>query len=167
MLKDRDGECAATLVYIRSQAVDSSAVQYEFCALRAEHLVAREAALECYGATEMNWRVEFLEYRVEGIVNFVMTFPAVFLMDNIGRKPTLCWGEANMAISDAQIAAIIAVYGDDFETHAMARHGAVFLIYWHITNYVVTLVPIGWVVVAEVFPLNMRAKGVVIVSAVN
>lgn len=221
MLMDREDECAATLAYLRSQPADSSAVQYEFCALRAEHLVAREATRERYGVTEMNWRVELLEYRrmlthkpllrrvllgslaqafgqwtginaiiyyaptvfaqiglsggtigllatgVVGIVNFVMTFPAVFLVDIIGRKPMLCWGEANMAISHAGIAAVIAVYGGDFGAHAIAGHGAVFLIYWYITNYAVTFGPVGWVVVAEVFPLDMRAKGVGIASAVN
>lgn len=96
-----------------------------------------------------------------------MTVPAVLFVDNIGRRPMLCWGEANMAVSHAGVAAIIAFYGHNFAAHKAAGHGAMFLIYWYITNYAITYGPVGWVVVAEVFPLDVRAKGIGISSAVN
>lgn len=102
-----------------------------------------------------------------GVVNFVMTIPAVLFIDNIGRRPMLCWGEANMAVSHAGVAAIVAIYGQDFASHKMAGNAAVFLIYWFITNYAVAYGPVGWVVAAEVFPLNIRAKGISIAAAVN
>lgn len=104
---------------------------------------------------------------VVGIVNFVFTFPAVILVDIIGRKPMLCWGQFNMGISQAGVAAIIAVYGNKFAAHPAAGHGAVFLIYWFIVNYAVAYGPVAWVVVAEVLPLDVRAKGIGIASAVN
>ncbi|WVR03665.1 hypothetical protein IAU60_000660 [Kwoniella sp. DSM 27419] len=103
---------------------------------------------------------------VVGIVNFVFTIPAVLFVDNFGRKPILAWGEANMAISHATVAAIIAVYGPGFENKA-AGNGAVFMIYWYIANFAVTWGPLAWVVSAEVFPLEMRAKGMGISSAIN
>lgn len=104
---------------------------------------------------------------VVGIVNFVMTIPAVLFVDNFGRKPMLALGEANMAISHAGVAAIIAVYGNDFPNHKSAGNGAVFLIYWYIAWFASTWGPLAWVVSAEVFPLDMRAKGMSISSAVN
>lgn len=104
---------------------------------------------------------------VVGIVNFVMTIPAILLVDKVGRRPMLCWGEANMAISHAGVAILVAVFGKDFQNHKAAGHGAVFLIYWFITNYAVAYGPVAWVVVAEVFPLNARAKGISISSSVN
>lgn len=72
-----------------------------------------------------------------------------------------------MAISHATIAAIIAVYGDRFATEKAAGNGAVFMIYWYIVSFAVTWGPLAWVVSAEVFPLDMRAKGMSISSAVN
>jgi len=104
---------------------------------------------------------------VVGVVNFVMTIPAVLFVDNFGRRPLLAWGEANMAVSHAVVAAIIAVYGNDFPNHKAAGNGAVFMIYWYIANFAVTWGPLAWVVSAEVFPLDLRAKGMSISSAVN
>ncbi|KFZ00912.1 hypothetical protein V500_00933 [Pseudogymnoascus sp. VKM F-4518 (FW-2643)] len=221
MLKDRETECIESLAYLRSKPATSPEVQYEFSALQAERRAEREAARERYGADDVTWRTELLEYKrllttkallrrvflgaaaqglgqwtginaiiyyaptvfaqiglsggtigllatgVVGIVNFVMTFPAVLFVDNIGRRPMLCWGELNMAISQAGVAAIIAVYGHDFKTYKAAGNGAVFLIYYYIANYAVAYGPVAWVVVAEVFPLDVRAKGIGISSAVN
>ncbi|WVQ74079.1 hypothetical protein IAR50_003663 [Cryptococcus sp. DSM 104548] len=111
--------------------------------------------------------ISLLATGVVGIINFVFTIPAVLYVDNFGRKPILAWGEANMAISHAVIAAIIAVYGDSFPTHKAAGNGAVFMVYWYIANFAVTWGPLAWVVSAEVFPLDMRAKGMSISSGVN
>ncbi|RSH89617.1 hypothetical protein EHS25_002168 [Saitozyma podzolica] len=105
---------------------------------------------------------------VVGIVNFVMTIPAVLFVDNFGRKPMLAIGEFNMAISHATIAGIIAVYGGRFaDGHKAAGNGAVFMVYWYIAWFAVTWGPLAWVVSAEVFPLDMRAKGMSISSAIN
>jgi sugar porter (SP) family MFS transporter len=101
-----------------------------------------------------------------GIVNFVFTFPAVMFVDSLGRKPMLIWGEINMAISHAVIAAIIASFGPEFN-NKQAGHAAVFMIFWYIVNFAVTWGPLAWVVSAEVFPLDMRAKGMSISSGTN
>lgn len=111
--------------------------------------------------------ISLLATGIVGVVNFVMTIPAVLFVDNFGRKPMLAIGEANMAVSHATIAAIIAVYGGRFDQHKSAGNGAVFMVYWYITWFAVTWGPLAWVVSAEVFPLDMRAKGMSISSAVN
>lgn len=88
-----------------------------------------------------------------------------------------------MAISHATIAAVIAVWGGRFNQNPASGHGAVFMgelgcpdrgktqsdskVYWYIANFAVTWGPLAWVVSAEVFPLDMRAKGMSISSAIN
>jgi len=108
---------------------------------------------------------------VVGIVNFLFTIPAVLFVDNFGRKPMLAGGEALMAICHATIGAIIAVYGGDnprFDRgYKAAGNGAVFMVYLYICTFAVTWGPLAWVVSAEVFPLDMRAKGMSISSAVK
>lgn len=73
-----------------------------------------------------------------------------------------------MAVSHATIAGIIAVYGNRFDQgYKAAGNGAVFMVYWYIAWFAVTWGPLAWVVSAEVFPLDMRAKGMSISSAVK
>lgn len=98
---------------------------------------------------------------------FIFTIPGALLVDKAGRKPMLFWGLANMGISHAIVAALIATYGDNFEEHKSAGNAAIFFIYWMIVNYAMPYGPIGWVVTAEASSLDIRAKGVAIGSAVN
>ena len=90
-----------------------------------------------------------------------------------------------MAISHAIIAAIVAVYGDKFDTHKSAGNAAVFFvsrmiptdnraranvsfqIYWISANFACTWGPLAWVVSSEVFPLDMRGKGMSVSSGAN
>lgn len=95
----------------------------------------------------------------------------------------LAIGAASMAICHAIIAAIIAEFGDSFPTHKSAGNAAVFFVYFYICSFAVTWGPrefilykfckqiltclVAWVVSAEVFPLDMRAKGMSFASATN
>lgn len=63
MLKDREEECLAVLANLRSKSSTSPEVEYEFRALQAERRAEREAAQARYGADEITWRVELLEYK--------------------------------------------------------------------------------------------------------
>ncbi|KAE8542252.1 hypothetical protein D1P53_001738 [Cryptococcus gattii VGV] len=111
--------------------------------------------------------IRLLATGIVGIVKFIFTIPAVLFVDNFGRKPLLAWGEANMAISHAIIAAIVAVYGDKFDSNRSAGNAAVFFIYWISANFACTWGPLAWVVSSEVFPLDMRGKGMGISSGAN
>lgn len=74
--------------------------------------------------------IPLLATGIVGIVNFVLTIPAVLFVDQVGRKPMLIWGEANMAISHAVVAALIASFSNpatnEFSNKA-AGNAAVFM----------------------------------------
>lgn len=72
-----------------------------------------------------------------------------------------------MGVSHAIVAALIATYGSDFAAHKSAGNAAIFFIYWYIVNYSLPYGPVGWIITAESSPLEIRAKGVAIGSAVN
>lgn len=72
-----------------------------------------------------------------------------------------------MGIAHAIVAALVATYGDNFHEHKAAADAAIFLIYWYIVNYALPYGPVGWIITAESSPLDIRAKGVAIGSAVN
>ena len=104
---------------------------------------------------------------IVGVVNFVFTFPAVFFVDNWGRKPTLFSGALGMCICLSIVAAIISTKGDNWDANKTAGNAAVAFIYIYIAIFAVTWGPLAWVVSAEVFPLSIRAKGMGISSGVN
>ncbi|GMK54202.1 hypothetical protein CspeluHIS016_0107880 [Cutaneotrichosporon spelunceum] len=100
--------------------------------------------------------VGLLSTGLVGVVNFAFTFPAVIFVDSLGRKPMLTWGEINMAISHAVIAAIVASFSPDF-TNKRAGNAAIFMVFWYMTNFDI----------ADIFPLDMRAKGMSFSSGTN
>ena len=116
---------------------------------------------------------------VVGIVNFGLTVPVIIFIDNVscpgyelaliasqfGRKPLLAIGGFNMAICHAIIAAILAVYGNDLSHHKSAANAAIFMVFWFVANEAYSWGPLAWIVSSEVFPLDMRAKGMSISTA--
>lgn len=91
-------------------------------------------------------------------------------------------GLASMCICLAGVAAIIAVYGDRFDTNPNAGNGAVFLsthpplllpvnrspsVFWYIISFAMTWGPLPFIVASEVFPLDMRGKGMSVSFCIN
>ncbi|RAH47445.1 putative MFS monosaccharide transporter [Aspergillus aculeatinus CBS 121060] len=97
---------------------------------------------------------------VAGIFEFVFTIPAVLWVDNIGRKKILLAGAAGMAICHFICAGLIATYQGEFGSHRSAGWATVAFVWIFIINFAYSWGPCAWIVVSEVFPLSMRAKGV-------
>jgi sugar porter (SP) family MFS transporter len=91
------------------------------------------------------------------IVNVLATIIALALVDRIGRKALLYWGVGGMTLSLFALA---------FFFHNRAEMGtwlgiiatACLMIY--IICFAFSMGPIAWIIVAEVFPLRLRARGV-------
>ena len=91
---------------------------------------------------------------VIGVVNFLMTFVAMYLSDRVGRKPLLLSGAALMGISMFLLAASFIIgnsLGD------MQKWVAVASIICFICSFAYSLGPVAWILVSEIFPLE--AKG--------
>ncbi|GFF24244.1 probable glucose transporter rco-3 [Aspergillus udagawae] len=104
---------------------------------------------------------------VAGIFEFVFTIPAVLWVDNIGRKKILIAGGIGMAVCHFIVAGIIGTYSGQFENHKGAGWAAVVFVWIFIINFAYAWGPVAWIVVSEVFPLSMRAKGVSIGGSSN
>jgi sugar porter (SP) family MFS transporter len=85
-----------------------------------------------------------------GSVNFVFTIIALGVVDRIGRRPLMLFGSAGLAI-------IYAVLG-------YCYHGGVtgtpvlVLVLAAIACYSMTLAPVVWVVISEIFPNRIRGE---------
>jgi sugar porter (SP) family MFS transporter len=104
---------------------------------------------------------------VVGVVMFLATIPAVLWVDHWGRKPTLIVGSIGMGICHFVVAGIIGTSRTDWAAHKAAGWVAVVFVWLFAICFGFSWGPCAWVVVAEVFPLGLRAKGVSIGASSN
>lgn len=91
---------------------------------------------------------------------FLATIPAVLYVDRFGRKVILITGGIGMAISHFVVAGIVGAYSDSWESHRAAGWVAVVFVWFYAINFGYSWGPVAWVIISEVYPLGMRAKGV-------
>jgi sugar porter (SP) family MFS transporter len=93
-----------------------------------------------------------------GLVNVIMTVVSMWLIDRVGRRPLLLTGIAGMIVS-------LGVLGYAF--HLPARSGgiaeiAVITLMCYVAAFAISLGPIFWLLIAEIYPLKIRggAEGI-------
>lgn len=99
-----------------------------------------------------------------GIVNFVMTIVAVFFTDRLGRKPLLYFGLTGVMISLFALGTSFAfadILGDSLKWVAVGS------LVTYIVCFAMSLGPIGWILVSEVFPLKVRGVAMSVCTVSN
>ena len=99
-----------------------------------------------------------------GIVNFVMTIVAVFFTDKLGRKPLLYFGLTGVMISLLALGTSFAfadILGDSLKWVAVGS------LVTYIVCFAMSLGPIGWILVSEVFPLKIRGVAMSVCTVAN
>jgi SP family xylose:H+ symportor-like MFS transporter len=94
----------------------------------------------------------FLDIVITGAINLVFTILAMALVDRLGRRQLMIYGALGVGVCHLLCA---------FAYHAHWPAAAVLtLTLSAIACYAVTLAPITWVLIAEIFPNRIRAHGV-------
>jgi SP family galactose:H+ symporter-like MFS transporter len=85
-----------------------------------------------------------------GIVNVAMTIMAMFLVDRVGRRPLLLVGIAGMIIT-------LGMLGLSFR-HSSGQLAwiAVICLMGYVASFAISLGPIFWLLIAEIYPLKIR-----------
>ncbi len=99
-----------------------------------------------------------------GVVNFLMTFVAMYLSDKVGRKPLLYSGAAIMGLSMLALA-VSFYYGDVLGV--AQKWLAVAAIIGFICSFAYSLGPVAWILVSEIFPLKTRGFLMTFPTAAN
>ncbi|MGA2535364.1 MAG: sugar porter family MFS transporter [Terracidiphilus sp.] len=91
------------------------------------------------------------------VVNVLATVIALVLVDRVGRKPLLYWGVGGMTLS-----LFLLAYAFHYQTLFGSSLGiiATVCLMVYITCFAFSMGPIAWIIVAEVFPLRLRGRGV-------
>jgi MFS transporter, SP family, galactose:H+ symporter len=85
-----------------------------------------------------------------GIVNVAMTIVAMFLVDRAGRRPLLLVGIAGMIVT-------LGVLGLSFRyPTAQLASIAVICLMGYVASFAISLGPIFWLLIAEIYPLKVR-----------
>jgi MFS family permease len=90
------------------------------------------------------------------VVNMLATVVALFLVDRVGRKPLLYAGVGGML---ASLLVLAFTFGHQAKpTHATGVAAVVCLMVY-IACCAASMGPIAWILVGEVFPLQLRSRG--------
>ena len=99
-----------------------------------------------------------------GIVNFLMTIVALFCIDKLGRKPLLYIGLTGVMLSLFALGAGFAfedLFGENLKWVTVGS------LISYIIFFAMSLGPIGWILISEVFPLKIRGIAMSICTVAN
>lgn len=85
---------------------------------------------------------------ITGIANVIFTVVALYTIDRWGRRSLMLFGSASLAV-------IYAILGTCYHYH-VTGFGMVVLVVLAISAYAMTLGPVTWVLLAEIFPNRVR-----------
>ena len=86
-----------------------------------------------------------------GIANLVFTLIAMLLVDKLGRKPLMLFGAGGLAVLYLVIALIIKTgAGNILSPFILAAIG----------TYALSLAPVTWVLISEIFPNRIRGRAI-------
>ncbi|MDR2057173.1 MAG: sugar porter family MFS transporter [Dysgonamonadaceae bacterium] len=86
-----------------------------------------------------------------GSINLLFTIISMFLIDKIGRKPLLLAGSGLMALSLGILSFSIEYMGQSY--------GILICILIYIAAYAISLGPVTWTLISEIFPNKYRGVG--------
>lgn len=91
---------------------------------------------------------------VTGVVNVIFTFVGMYTVDRLGRRSLMLLGTIGLSLIYIVLGA-----GYYFRIEGIIM---LFLVVLAIACYAMTLAPVTWIVISEIFPTRIRAKGMAI-----
>ena len=92
-----------------------------------------------------------------GVVNLIFTFVAIVTVDRAGRRKLMLIGAAGLAV-------IYTILGAGYQAHSHGPH-MLLLIVAAIGCYGMSLAPVTWVVISEIFPNRNRGAAMSVATA--
>ncbi|CAK5269350.1 unnamed protein product [Mycena citricolor] len=111
--------------------------------------------------------ISLLATGVVGILMFLATIPAVLWIDKLGRRPILISGAFVMAICHFIVAILTGLYQNSWPDHVAAGWVACVFVWIFAIGFGYSWGPSAWVIVAEIWPLSVRGKGLSIAASSN
>ena len=98
-----------------------------------------------------------------GVVNVGFTILAVYIIDRTGRRPLLIIGLIGMSVSLALLGLVFATGGAGGAAGLLAT----VCLGLYIASFAISLGPVFWLMISEIYPLNIRGKAMSVASFAN
>ncbi|OJD13262.1 hypothetical protein ACJ73_09224 [Blastomyces percursus] len=105
----------------------------------------------------------FLITIITNVVNVASTPASFYIIERFGRRTLLIWGAAVMLVCEF----IIAAVGTALPGSNVASTCLIVFVCIYICGFASTWGPGAWVLIGEIFPLPIRARGVALSTASN
>ena len=89
-----------------------------------------------------------------GVINVIATLLSVYFVDRIGRRKLFFIGMVGMVVSLSLLAGSFLI--DFGKVGKLVTVGCAFL---YVTFYAISVGPLGWLIISEIFPQRLRGKG--------
>lgn len=111
----------------------------------------------------------FAQSVLVGLVNVGMTFVAIWLIDRLGRKPLLVLGLIGATLSLLTIAWAFRASQGALGAGSPVSHANIVLIaiIGYVASFAISLGPVMWVMLSEIFPNEERAAAISVVGFWN
>ncbi|MDQ0918396.1 sugar porter (SP) family MFS transporter [Paenibacillus sp. V4I5] len=114
-------------------------------------------APEIFKETGAGTNASLIQTILVGLINFLFTILAIWLIDKVGRKVLLLVGSASMTVC-------LVVIGAAFQTGQPSGPLVLIFILLYVASFAVSLGPVVWVIMSEIFPNRIRGKATAIAS---
>ncbi|MDD9270774.1 sugar porter family MFS transporter [Paenibacillus sp. GCM10023248] len=114
-------------------------------------------APEIFKQTGAGTNASLVQTILVGLINFLFTILAIWLIDKVGRKPLLLWGTAFMTAS-------LFIIGMEFHSGQPSGPLVLAAILLYVAAFAISLGPVVWVLLSEIFPNRIRGKATAIAS---
>ncbi|KAJ7123202.1 general substrate transporter [Mycena epipterygia] len=108
---------------------------------------------------------------IADVVNTCMTIVGIQLIDRVGRRRLLLIGATGMMICEYIVAIVGVTVGTINESgeanNVASQKVLVAFVCFYIAFFATSWGPVAWVITGEIFPLNIRAKGMSLAVASN
>lgn len=88
------------------------------------------------------------------IWNVAITVLSMWLVDRVGRRLLLLWGVGGMALGMVAMGLVFAVRAPGIYV--------LLVMFFAIGAYIVSLAPLAWLIMSEIFPTRLRSKGMAV-----
>ena len=102
-----------------------------------------------------------------GVVNVGFTILAVRIIDRVGRRPLLIIGLIGMIISLALLGGVFASGATGEDASVLVGLLATVCLGLYIASFAISLGPIFWLMISEIYPLRIRGSAMSVASIAN